>query len=44
LLRQIEAFVSDDTSAGAVEDLLDDPVLDCKPAGVAVKFQVTGTP
>lgn len=44
LRRAIDALVSEDCFAGALEDLLDGPVRDCTLAGVAVDFEVHGIP
>jgi signal transduction histidine kinase len=44
LRRAIDALISDDFLAGALEDLLEGPVRDCKLAGIRTNLQVFGTP
>jgi signal transduction histidine kinase len=44
LRRAIDALVSDDFLAGALEDLFEGPVRDCKLAGIRTNLQVSGTP
>jgi signal transduction histidine kinase len=44
LRRAIDTLVSDDSLAGALEDLFKGPVCDCKLAGIRTNLQVSGTP
>jgi signal transduction histidine kinase len=44
LRRAIDALVSDEFLAGALEDLFAGPVRDCKLAGIHTTLQVSGTP
>jgi signal transduction histidine kinase len=44
LRRAIDTLVSDDFLAGALEDLFEGPVRDCKQAGIRTNLQVSGTP
>ena len=44
LRRAIDALVSDDFLAGALEDVLAEPVRDCTLAGIRTNLQVSGTP
>ena len=44
LRRAIDALVSEECCAGVLEEMLEGPVRDCTLAGVAVDFEVHGTP
>jgi signal transduction histidine kinase len=44
LRRAVDALVSDDFLAGALEDLFEEPIRDCKLAGIRTNLQISGTP